>query len=606
MQKKSHIAFWILFPIAFVLLTGIVVFYFDLANGHPVWFAVALLGLVVLLAGSLMLLNFKKRWRLFPWLGFVLITGVAVAFARPSVTTWKAANYDNPVASSVITLAQGQAQGVLSKDGQVEIYAGLPYAKAPIGELRWKEPQAPEAWEGIRDASEYGPRSFQPGSNPISDGIVDIYAQKSWHPDFAMHPLQRMSEDSLYLNIYRPKTPSTLLPILVYIHGGSLTNGSSAAYDINGEAMARQGVIMITVQYRLGMFGYFAHPDLAKESPNGTTGNYGLLDQIQALKWIHENAASFGGDKNNITIAGESAGSSSVSALCVSPLSKGLFKRAIGESSSLIVSTPPHTFRSLAKAEETGKKIMAEQGCTSIEELRKIAPEQLVKTKFANSEMTLDGYALTKMPYQAYVDKENHEEALLNGYNIKEADAFVIPRFLFSPTNAGNIESRLTAYFDADTAKKILASPQYREGIEKDAQGVLNEVISVYWFIQPHHSWSQAALANGETVYRYQFTKENGYYGTYHSGEILYAYGNIERSSKGFAYDQSDKDLSKTMLSYWSNFAKSGDPNGSGLPTWNPYTGAGDKVQELGRNVGPMEDRYLSLYPIIEEFIAKR
>ena len=603
MEKKSHIAFFIIFPIVFLLLTALTIFYFDMANGPIFWFFFASVGLGVLLFGSLVLLNAKKRWRLLPWLIFIVMTAISVVFARPSVETWSACRYGTPVASSVLQLEKGKVQGLLSQDGEVEIYAGIPYAKAPVGELRWKEPQDAEAWAGVRDATKYAPRSMQPGSNPVMDGLVDVYAQKGWHPDFVMHPLQNMSEDSLYLNIYRPKKIDTPLPILVYIHGGSLTNGSSAAYDINGETMAHQGVIMITIQYRLGVFGYFAHPDLAKESPNGTTGNYGLLDQIKALQWVNENASYFGGDKDNITVAGESAGSSSVSAICTSPLAKGLFKRAIGESSSLVVSRPPHTFRKMETAQEVGKKIQAEFNCSSIEEMRKLSPEKLVKTKFSNSSMTLDGYALTKMPYEVYEAGENNESALLNGYNVKEADAFVIPQYLLSPTNKDNIEVRLAEIFDADIAKKLMEA--WKEPIEKDAFSAFNEIVSVYWFIQPHHSWNQQAVNQGENVYRYQFTKENGYYGTYHAGEIVYAYGNIENSTHGFAYDQSDKDLSKTMVSYWANFVKNGDPNGAGLPAWAPYTGAGDRVQELGAKVGPIADKYLKLYPIIEEFLAK-
>ena len=411
-----------------------------------------------------------------------------------------------------------------------------------------------------------------------------------------------MSEDCLYLNIWRPNTAEENLPILVYIHGGSLTGGSSAFEDYNGETYAKNGVIMITIAYRLGVFGYFAHPDLIAESPNNTTGNYGLLDQIKALEWVNNNASYFGGDKNNITIAGESAGSSSISAICSSPLAKNLFKRAIGESSSLVIKTPPHTFRELDEALEMGEDIMEEFNCSSIDELRKISASDLVKTKYTNSSMTLDGYALTKTPYEVYLAHENNEEALLNGYNVKEADAFVVPTFLLSPTNKKNIKERLVKYFDEEAANSIYEL--YKDEIEKDAFTTFNEIISVYWFIAPHDSWSNMALESGVDVYRYQFTKDNGYYGTYHSGEMIYIYGNIDKKTCDFAYTEDDYKLQDLMVKYFINFIKTGDSNGPGLPTWDKYTTNGE-VMELGKNVGMISDKYQGLYVILDGFIER-
>jgi para-nitrobenzyl esterase len=217
--------------------------------------------------------------------------------------------------------------------------------------------------------------------------------------------------------------------------------------------------------------------------------------------------------------------------------------------------------------------------------------------------MILDGYALTKNPYQVYLDGENNEEALLNGYNVKEADAFVVPTFLFSPTNKNNAKERLIGYFDQEFGEKIYNL--YKDRIEENAFEAFNEIISVYWFIQPHHSWSNAALNRGIDVYRYQFTKENGFHGTYHSGEMPYCYGNLERQNKSFAYDESDYQLEKTMVSYWSNFAKTGNPNGEGLPTWDKYVSNGN-VMELGSHVGPLEDKYLPLYNLLDGFIDKK
>ena len=586
-----------------LLITAFTLFYFDLANGPLICFILELIFIAAFVSLRIIFRHKKFVIRMIPTLAFILSSAILIPLTKPTTERMSAAYYSHPVKTEVLSLENGKVQGVYNKDKTVQIYAGIPYAKAPVGELRWKEPQDVENWDGVRDCSYFAAKSMQPGSNPITSTLVDMYAEKGWHPDYNMHPEQNMSEDSLYLNIWRPNNNETNLPILVFIHGGSLTTGASSYEDYNGEEMAKKGVIMITITYRLGVFGYYAHEELRNESHNHTTGNYGLLDQIKALKWVNDNASFFGGDKNNITVAGESAGSSSVSAICSSSLASGLFKRAIGESSSLVVKKAPHTYRTMEDALNTGNDIMKEFKCSSIEELRKVPASKLVNTKYSNSSMTLDGYALTKNPYDVYKDGENNEEVLLNGYNVLEGDAFVVPQYLLSPTNKSNIRKRLIDNFDEQTADELCE--YYKEEIKKDAFSVFNEVFSIYWFINPHHSWSNMAVSNGTPVYRYQFTKENGFHGTYHAGEMIYAYGNVKKCEYGYRYNKSDLELSETMLSYWSNFAKTGDPNGEGLPTWTTYTGSGDKVMELGLNVGKINDRYLGAYPIFERYIEK-
>ncbi|MBO6285376.1 MAG: carboxylesterase family protein [Bacilli bacterium] len=605
MERKRHIAFYIVFPIAALIIGAVLLFAFDLLNGPAYLFVLEMIFFALFVIACFLLVHHKMRFRLIPWGAFLVVSAVTITLSKPTTEHWSAVTYANPEKTEALRLDDGLVQGVYTEDRQVEVYAGIPYAKPPVGEYRWKEPQDPDKWEGIRDCTYFAAKSMQPAANPIMNTLVDIYAEKGWHPDYKMYSNQDRSEDSLYLNIWRPVTEKTNLPILFFIHGGSLTSGSTAFADYNGESLAHHGVIVINVAYRLGVFGYFAHPDLANESPNGTTGNYGLLDQIKALEWVKRNAAYFGGDANNVTIAGESAGSSSVSALCSSPLASGLFKRAIGESSSIIGKQPPHTFRSMEDAQEVGAKIMKEFHCSSIEELRKVPAEQLVQTAYSNGSMTLDGYALTKMPNQVYADGENNEEALLNGYNVKEADAFVVPTYLTDITNKGNIRKHLAdvKIFDEDIIDKIM--DLYAEKIEKDAFSAFNEIISVYWFIHPHHIWSEAAVSANIPVYRYQFTKENGYYGTYHSGEMIYCYGNVEKARRSFAYNQSDYDLSKTMVSYWVNFIKNGDPNGAGLPTWSTYNETKGSVMELGEHVGAIDDRYVELYKNIDVAVDK-
>ena len=602
-KKNKHLFFWIAFPIAWAIIFLLLLFINDLQNG-PIVFLV--LQIVILLAFFIVRVFFrdKKVWmRLIVWAAFITLTLTTLSFNKTPYVRKSAAYYKNPeLITEPLQLNQGKVQGFYNEDKKVQVYAGIPYAQAE----RWKEPKA-YTWSDTIDGTYFGARSMQPASSPMMDSLVDMYSERGWHPNFKMQPYQDREEGGLYLNIWRPNTTETNLPILVYIHGGSLTSGSGAYEDYNGETMAKHGIIMITIQYRLGIFGYFAHPDLKvealSETGHATTGNYGLLDQVFALNWINENATNFGGDKTNITIAGESAGSSSVSALCSTPLAHGLFKRAIGESSSLVIKKAPHTYRTEKDAYETSAKILEEFKCSSIEELRKVKAEKLVETQYSNSGMMLDGYALTKDPYDVYKAGENNEEALLNGYNVKEADAFVIPMYLLSSTNKKNIKERLINTFDEDAANVIMEL--YKDEIEKDAFTAFNEIISVYWFIMPHHSWSNMALANGEDVYRYQFTKENGFHGTYHSGEMVYCYGNLYKSDKQFAYNESDYKLEEQMVGYWANFVKTGNPNGEGLPTWNKYQNSTDKVMELGSNVGAIDDKYLELYSIIDQYLER-
>ena len=602
-NNDKHVLFWILFPICWTIITAILIFYFDLANGPLIWFILELVFLVAFFAVRVLLKREKAWIRLLSWAGFIVLTISIMAFDKPYAKKKSAVYYDNPVLiDDVLELNEGKVKGVYNEDKTVRVYAGIPYAKAE----RWKEPHAC-TWEGVHDGTYFGPKSMQPKANQIVNTLMDIYSEQRWRPNYLMTPQEdRSEENALSLNIWRPNTSETNLPILVFIHGGSLTNGSASYEEYNGENVAKHGVIMITITYRLGVFGYFAHPDLKNESSNHTTGDYGLLDQIFALKWINENASNFGGDKNNITIAGESAGSSSVSALCTSPLASGLFKRAIGESSSLVMRVPPHTYRTEKAAYEVSEKILKEFRCKSIEELRKVPAKKLVETKYKNSEMMLDGYALPKDPYQVYAEGLNNEEALLSGYNVKEADAFVIPNFLFSPTNKNNIKQRIADQTDEQCSEAICEL--YKEEIEKDAFNAINEMMSIYWFIMPHHVWSNMALQSPKTqrVYRYQFTKENGYHTTYHAGEMIYAYGCLGLSERQFAYDESDYALQDIMLNYWVNFAKNGNPNGEGLPTWAEYQNDTDGVMELGENVGKIPDKYLKAYEIFNEYQLRK
>ena len=550
----------------------------------------------------------KKAWysKVAAVLLLALLLFILFFAAAPGQEYLDAVSGKNVAKTEVLSIEGGQIQGVKTQDGEVEVYCGIPYAKAPVGELRWKEPQDVEAWDGVKDCSKFANRAMQASTSFAMNTLQDMYLEGGWHIDLTYTPDLPMSEDCLYLNVYKPANATENTPVLVYYHGGSLMSGTTAANDLYGVEVAKKGVIFVTVAYRLGVFGYLALPELKAESDNLTTGNYGLLDQVKALKWVNENIFVFGGDKNNVTIAGESAGSSSVSALCSTPLAKGLFNRAIGESSSTVLQVPPHTFRTLAAAYEMGEKIKQEMGCTTLEEMRALPADKLIKTQYENSSMTVDGYALTKTPYEVYLAGEQNEEALLNGVNSGEADPFIFLQYLFgTQPNLSNYKERLQAVFKDDT-DALLAKYEGQINTDEDANRIFNEIISIYWFVYPHQSWSTMAYNNTEKVYRYVFTKENGYMGTWHSGEIIYAYGNVKNERKSYRYDETDLALSEKMLSYWTNFAKTGDPNGEGLEQWDEWNPINNRVIELGSKVQMMDDPYQHLYDFMQAFDAKR
>ncbi len=498
-----------------------------------------------------------------------------------------ASNASIIISTDEVSVEGGKIRGIFNQEGSVEIYAGIPFAAPPIGDLRWKEPQDVIAWDGVLEADSFAPMAMQNRNSWLYTFLADNFV---YHRKDATEKAP-MSEDCLYLNIWKPaETPEENLPVMVYIHGGSLSSGSSYFYAYLGETMAKQGIIFVTVAYRLNIFGYLALPELASESPNGTTGNYGLLDQIKALEWVKNNISAFGGDSENITIAGESAGSSSVNALCASPLAKGLFRRAIAESSSIAIPVPPHTFKDYQSALKSGEDVLREFNVSTVEELRSIPAEKLLKTKVNFNSMTLDGYALTKNVYQTYIDGENNEEALLNGFNAKEANAFTL-------TTKMNVKKYNQMLQDIFGDNWVQVQKLYPAKNKKQAKAAYNEIFSAYNFAYGHYLWSNV-LSQNAPVWEYYFSKENKGLSCWHSGELIYAYGNIPNLK---IYTQDDRDLSAIMVNYWVNFAKTGNPNAQNLPEWKMYSDSPDSVLQLDTSISMIQDPYLELYKIIDK-----
>lgn len=550
-------------------------------------------------------LSDKSNW--FKFLAWIVLFAVLVVVGKissPPVKAIPAVSAKDPAVTDLVTVKQGDLTGVLNEDETVEVYAGIPYAKPPVGDLRWKEPQEPESWEGTRACDTFAPMSMQQRTNPIFGSLTDLFVHHTFKVSLNDNFLEPMSEDSLYLNIWKPAGSSEKLPVLFFIHGGSLTSGQPSYGDYNGESLAKKGIIVVNFGYRLNVFGYLADEELAAESPNGTTGNYGLLDQIQALKWVKENIEAFGGDPDNITIAGESAGSSSVNAICVSPLSEGLFRRAIGESSGITAIRPYHTFRSLNSALDMGRKIKEEFGAKNISDLRAVDAEKLVNTKYTNSAMTVDGYVITEQPYLTYEKGMNHEEALLNGFNAHEADLFM----LFNKVSSDNYEKVVGSVLGEYAAEAVKIYPpeevdsRYRYIVERggNAKGSCNKIYTAGWFTYSHYTWSRYLEGQGRPVWQYYFSKDNGGWGSNHAGEMPYCYGNLFRNAN--LYDDSDMALSETMMNYWVNFAKTGDPNGEELSKWEGYRSEECNVMEFGDNCGMIMDPYSDLYPLFDKY----
>ncbi|MCR5557612.1 MAG: carboxylesterase family protein [Butyrivibrio sp.] len=599
-----------IFYIFVILITFVYIAFLELSKNMLISWAVAIVAAIVALALKAYMGKREKSKgiSLLIFLGLVLVFVVSYILTGPPAKRVPAVDNNNPDVTDVVEIPQGELTGVYNKDHSVKVYAGIPYAKAPVGDLRFKEPQAPEKWEGVLKADHFGPMAMQTRGSVWFDSLSHILGWHDYQIKFGDEYTEEVSEDCLYLNVFSPERNTTnsgeLLPVIFYVHGGSLTTGQSSYSEYRGEDLAKKGVVFVNFAYRLGVFGYYAAEDLKEESPNGTTGNYGLLDQIAALKWVHENIKAFGGDPDRITIAGESAGSSSVNALCVSPLTEGLFNYAIAESSGIVARVPFHTFRFYDDAIETGDEVRKEFGVSSSKELRAITAKELVKTRTQNSSMTVDGYAITEQPYLTYEKGNNHEKALLNGFNQKEADAFLLDTKATKENYVELLADDMGEYADELSQVVPYNLPQRDQHFIIDgmgeAKGALNLAYSAIWFSYSHYVWNNYMVKQNRPAYEYYFTKTNNMLSNYHAGEIPYAYGNLWRHPG--LYDDEDYKLSEIMQNYWVNFAKTGDPNGAGLPRWEMRSKENTKLLNLDTDIKMMEDPNNEIYKVIDKF----
>ncbi|MBR4209609.1 MAG: carboxylesterase family protein [Lachnospiraceae bacterium] len=520
-----------------------------------------------------------------------LLAGIFVVSAPP-VKRVPAVQGENGGVTGIIHTEKGDVQGVYTADQKVEVYTGIPYAKPPVGDLRWKEPVPADPWEGVLLADHFAPMSMQTTNSPLYSSLAQIIGYHDYQISLDDNYVAPVSEDSLYLNIWKPAGDVKNLPVLVYVHGGSLQTGQPWYADYSGEGLARDGMVVVNMHYRLGIFGFFADEELAAESGNHTTGNYGLLDQILALTWVRDNIAAFGGDPDNVTLAGESAGSACVSALCTSPLAGGLFRRVLMESSTVSSPEPAHSFRSLEDAFAAAERTKAAFGAATIADLRAIPAEDLAGELSRHHHITVDGYVLPELPYESYAKGIHNEEVQLQGFNREESGPFI----LFGQASLSTYEDMVRGAFEAPYADRVLAL--FPATTDEEARQSWADIYTAVLFSYGHYCLERQAIANSIPVYPYFFTKENGRLGSWHSGEEVYFYHNIPDGSK--LYTDADRALSDTIAAYVKNYCTTGNPNGDGLPAWEASLAPGT-VQELGERVGKTTAPFLELYEVLDE-----
>jgi para-nitrobenzyl esterase len=481
-----------------------------------------------------------------------------------------AAQIDQPVA-----VDGGRVLGVAT--GEITEFKGVPFARAPIDDLRWKPPQPVQNWQGTLRADSFAPDCPQLGGGAMAAGGSALPSGES--------------EDCLYLNVWTAaETGDEKRPVMVWIYGGGYRAGSTDLPEYDGAALAREGVVYVSIAYRVGVLGFLAHPELSAESPRNVSGNYGLQDQIAALDWVRRNISSFGGDPDRITIFGQSAGSMSTSYLAASPLATGKFHRLIGQTGAGFGALAP---RSLDRAAAEGVEFARQVGAESVQELRSMPAAALVRAAGPASgrfEPNQDGWLVPSILAEVYRNSEQNDVDMLIGSNADELGEN-------ATLTLEEYRSELQSTYGRDAAALMRLHPAQSDA---EARASHRRLSTISLGDYTMYSWARAQANTGESpLYVYRFTQnppvpsseqpggpDAAPPGAWHGAEIVYALGNLE--AKDWPWTPRDRGLSEQMMSYWVNFAKSGDPNGPGLPRWPTYHEAPGMVMELGEDVGPV------------------
>jgi para-nitrobenzyl esterase len=479
----------------------------------------------------------------------------------------------------------GRLRGIAGNNPIFTVFKGVPYAKPPIGDLRWKTPQPAPLWKSVKIADTYGP-----------------IAPQARHPEGSLYQKEffqyseDMSEDCLYLNIWTPAIGvDEKLPVLFWIHGGGYSGGYGSEPEFDGEGFCRRGVILVTFNYRLGALGFMAHPALSAESANNVSGNYGHLDQIAALKWVRRNIGAFGGDAGNITLCGQSAGAMSVQALICSPLTRGDVSRAILQSGGGIRPFGRELCAAKIQAEQVGQAFMESFKCSSLEEFRAVPAEKIVaaqtpEMRFASN---VDQYVLTDDPCEMLLKNEYCDIPYLIGNTSEE---MTVP---FEPNQAAFIES----------ARKVYGghSDEYLSIVKTD-DDIIRVSNMASSLLVANHAFAELIEKQGRSpTFVYYFDRQlpgDDHLGAFHSAELWYEFQTLYNCWRPFT--GVDFDLSNSIAGYWANFAKNGNPNGEGLPQWIAYTKKQPLSMEFGAEIGMTEIKETKAQEFQKDFLLGR
>ncbi len=517
---------------------------------------------------------------------------LAVPFLAISLLTTAPAHAAQPAEPLQVKTDKGIVEGTLTNNDQVRAFKGIPFAAPPVGNLRWQPPQPAASWKGIRPAKDFGSHCIQ----------------SSGYPDMIFHD-PGPSEDCLTLNVWTPANAKPgSLPVMVWIFGGGFVSGSTSENRQDGQFLARRNVVVVSMNYRLGIFGFFAHPELTAESPHHASGNYGLLDQTAALTWVKNNIAAFGGDPSNVTIFGESAGSMSVSAQMASPLAHGLFAKAIGESGGALGGSGLPSPTREALEQRSVAFAQTAFNTSTLADLRKLSADDILKAATAKTTPPpprfgpdIDGYFLPDSVASIYAAGKQAHVPLLAGWNADESRGQVIEAKV-KPTAASFAATAQSDF--GDNAQKFLAL--YPATTDDEALVSAGDYAGDRFIDYSTWRWLEAQTITGKApVYRYRFDlgspgdkNHKAILGAFHSDDIEYVFGTLDSRPEA-AWRPEDRKLSDQIGAYWTNFARTGDPNSTGLPDWPIYKPQQWQVMHLDANSDAkpdtQRDRYLFL-----------